>query len=275
MAGKTRSRRGLGKQGSKLLTILSASKKTVFALKDAERALGGIGGPRLRKLLHDLAKGRWVERIERGKYLIYPLEAGWKPDYGTHPFIIARGLVEPYYVGFWSALNYYGITEQGSRTTLIATTKKKRPFPYKEEVYRFVSLPRKRFFGIRKEWMGESTFNISDREKTVLDCLFLPKYGGGLTEVAKAFREKIDYGKLCAYAVKMDDLATLKRLGCLLDVLEIKTANAGKLLGRVSGGYCLLDAAGPKTGEKNAKWRVIENIPREELRRERGEHDKL
>ena len=129
-------------------------------------------------------------------------------------------------------------------------------------------LSKKRFFGFSQEWAGRYKFNISDKEKTVVDCLFLPKYSGGLTEVVKAFREKLDYEKLFDYALKMEDLATIKRLGFVLDVLKIKTPVLEKLLKKVSGGYCLLDTGGPKAGAKNKKWRVIENIPRKELEAE-------
>ncbi|MCX6777298.1 MAG: hypothetical protein NT157_00225, partial [Candidatus Micrarchaeota archaeon] len=97
-------------------------------------------------------------------------------------------------------------------------------------------------------------------------CLYMPGYSGGLTEVVKAFREKLDYEKLYEYALRMEDLATVKRLGYLLDGLELNTRTAKKLLPGVSGGYCLLDAGGPKTGPKDAKWRVIENIPLGELK---------
>lgn len=257
-------RKGLGVLGSKLLSNLSSENKELFTINDAEKA-SGIKGPRLRKLLHDLMKNKWVERIERGKYLIVPLEAGWKAEHGTHPFLIARKLISPYYIGFLSALNYYGITEQVSRTIFVATTKKKHPLNFHEQKYHFVSLDKKRFFGINEEWVNNLKFNISDKEKTVVDCLFIPEYSGSLTEIVKAFKEKLDYEKLYEYAVKMNDLATLKRLGYLLELLKTKTPITKKLLKKVSGGYCLLDTGGPKTGTKNKKWKVIENIPKGEL----------
>ncbi len=265
---KTTARKGLGKLGARLLSSISAEKRSeVFTMKDAQDTMG-IKGSGLRKLLFDLAENKWIERIERGKYLILPMEAGPVANYGTHPNVIARKLVSPYYIGFASALNYYGITEQVGRTTYIVTTKPKRTMIFQAEEYRFVTFPKKRFFGIGEEWIGDLKFKISEKEKTVVDCLYMPEYSGGLTEVAKAFREKLDYEKMCEYAVRMDDLATLKRLGFLLDALNIKTGVKEKLLPKVAGGYCLLDTCGPKTGPKSKKWRVIENITREELRLE-------
>lgn len=259
-------RRGLSRMGARLLSTISAEKRSeIFTIKDAEEAIS-IKGGRLKKLLFGLARNRWIERVERGKYLILPLESGPEANYGTHPYVIARKLISPYYVGFASALNYYGITEQVGRTTYIAATKPKRPFRFHAEDYRFVHLSKERFFGTREEWIGDLKFNISEKEKTVVDCLFIPKYSGGLTEVMKAFREKLDYEKLYDYAVRMNNLAILKRLGYILDLLKIKTRVTEMLLAKVAGGYCLLDTGGPKTGQKNHKWRVIENIARSDLR---------
>ncbi|PIN83796.1 hypothetical protein COV61_02080, partial [Candidatus Micrarchaeota archaeon CG11_big_fil_rev_8_21_14_0_20_47_5] len=144
MKSKIRERGGIGKLGARLLSKISAKEKEVFTVKEAEEELGMKGG-NLRKLLFSLNRNGWVERIERGKSLILPLEAGAKPDYGTHPYIIARKLANPYYIGFASALNYYGITEQVGRTIYTATLKSKLPLAFHSENYRFVCLSKKRF----------------------------------------------------------------------------------------------------------------------------------
>ena len=260
-------RKGLGSLGSKLLSILGAENKEVFTVKDAETALNRKGN-NLVKLLHDLNVNKWILRLERGKYIVLPLEAGPYSEYMTHPFVIARSLVSPYYISFLSALNYYGITEQPSHKVFIATTKIKKHFVFQSQEYTFVRLAKKRFFGFNEEWINNSKFYISDKEKTVIDCLFIPKYCSGLTEVVKAFKEKLDYEKLYNYAIKMEDIATLKRLGYILTILKIKTPVIEKLLKMVSGGYSLLDTGGPRTGVRNNKWKIIENIQKEELIKE-------
>ena len=264
---RTSFRKGLGRQGSRLLAILSSEQREVFTTHDAQKALGTKGG-KVAKLLHDLAVNGWIARIERGKYLLLPPEAGMQAEYRTHPFIIGRSLVSPYYIGFSSALNYYGITEQPSSEAFIVTTTKSAHLVFQSQKYVFVRVAPTRYFGFREEWIGNTKFNISDKEKTIIDCLFIPKYSGGLTEVVKAFRETIDAEKLYRYALWMEDLATVKRLGYLVDLFRVKTTILPKLLKKVAGGYCLLDTGGPKTGKKNKKWRIIENIPPQELKAE-------
>jgi predicted transcriptional regulator of viral defense system len=96
-------RKGLGNLGAMLLSRLSAAGKNVFNSKEASFITGKKHNTK--KLLYDLTNNNWIKRIERGKYVILPLESGWKVEFGTHPFLIARKLVAPYYVSFLSALN--------------------------------------------------------------------------------------------------------------------------------------------------------------------------
>ncbi|MCX6778453.1 MAG: hypothetical protein NT157_06260, partial [Candidatus Micrarchaeota archaeon] len=94
---KLKLRKGLGALGSTLLSKLSAEKREeVFTVAEAEEVLGLRGG-RLWRLLHELSGSRWIERIERGMYLMIPLESGPDENYGTHQNIIARKLASPYY----------------------------------------------------------------------------------------------------------------------------------------------------------------------------------
>ena len=75
------------------LTTLAASGKQIFVTKDGYDLLGKSKATR--DALARLVNKGWLERIEKGKYLIVPLEAGpdrtW--DRGRH--VIAGHLVSP------------------------------------------------------------------------------------------------------------------------------------------------------------------------------------
>ena len=61
------------------------------------------------------------EEVEKGKYLLLGLE----PERVlSNPLFIASHLAAPAYVSYWSALHYYGFTEQVPLTAFVATTKK-------------------------------------------------------------------------------------------------------------------------------------------------------
>jgi len=256
-------RSGLGPLEARFLSKLSAEiRGEVFTFSEA-KALLKLSGRSLANLLYRLVESRWVEHIERGRYLLLPLDAGPAAEYATNPLIIARKLASPYYIGFATALNYYGITEQASGITYIATIRQKKTLHFHSDEYKFVTLAEKRFFGMKEEWIGNLKFNISEKEKTIVDCLFMPEYCGGLTEVVKAFKDEIDYGKLYEYTLRMEDRSVIKKLGYLLDVLNLNPEIAEKLREKVGGGFALLDPSGRKSGRVmvvNKKWRIIENI---------------
>jgi len=217
----------------------------------------------LRKIIYRLEKSGAIERIARGKYIIVPLH-GEKGKYTLHEFIIGSLLIKPYAISYWSALNYYGMTEQIPSTVFIQTTswKKKQEIDVFGVKYKIVRMKKEKIFGLRTEWIEETEINITDREKTIIDCLDKPQYCGGVVEVAKALRkENLDYEKITKYARKIGNSGVIRRLGYLCDFLRIdidvpmiETRN-----------YLLLDPTMPKNGKKNAKWRLTVNLDRKAL----------
>ena len=86
-----------------------ASKQNIFTFQDIKK-LSELDSNILKKILFRLEKKGWIERIEKGKYLIIPLEAE-KGKYTLNEFVIGSMLIQPYCIAYWSALNYYGMTE--------------------------------------------------------------------------------------------------------------------------------------------------------------------
>jgi predicted transcriptional regulator of viral defense system len=266
----TRNIRTLGDVGSNLLTELLRHGKRIFALDDAAEIYGNNNSG-LRDLLSTLAKRRWLQRIEKGKYLILPFEAGREGEWTEHEFIIASHLIKPYYIGFRSALNHYGYTEQVSRTVFIASThrKLKSALEISGVTYRFVYMPDRRFFGATEITLDGYRVTISEREKTIVDCLNRLDYCGGVTEVAKALsygRDELDFARMAEYARRNGNRAVVQRLGYLLETLDVGTEEAITLLrDNISNSYTSLDnLAGPE-GRYVERWKVLVNVPENEL----------
>ena len=256
-----KTRKGLGKKSALLLSTLSAENKNIFTLHDAVLVLDEKKSS-VTKLLHDLTARNWLLHITKGTYLILPLEAGAEPQFTEHEFVIASALVSPYYISYWSALHYYGLTEQVSKTIFIATTKRKRDIHILGLTFKFITVHRRKFFGFKRTQIKDHVVNIADREKAIVDCLDFPRNCGGISEVFKAIdgaKEEFNVGKLTAYAKKMRNAAILNRLGFFLELLGIKTPI------KPSNHYVMLDPLNKKKGEYNAKWKLIENIRKKEL----------
>jgi predicted transcriptional regulator of viral defense system len=153
---------GLGKREASLIAGLAESGKTIFTADDAR----AVAGDEVKHLVNGLVRKKWVLPLKRGLYAFV-----------VHNFVIASMLVEPYYIGFWSALNYHGLTEQIPRTTFIATTKPRHPIQALDAEYVFVRLTSRKVVGWEDTDIDGHRVHISTPEKTVADCLDHPERG--------------------------------------------------------------------------------------------------
>jgi len=234
-----------------------AKKGNILTFEDALKVTN-LSRESLRVVLLRLEKRGIIERIEKGKYLIIPLGAE-KGKYTLHEFVIGSTLIESYSIAYWSALNYYGLTEQIPTTVFLQTTARKKNQDIKVfgVKYQIIKIKKEKIFGIRKEWIEERPINITDKEKTIIDCLDKPQYCGGIIEVAKALKNnKFDRKKLENYAQRIGNSGVLRRLGYLCELLNIKI----KLPKLNIRNYLLLDPTMLKKGPKSAKWRLIINL---------------
>jgi predicted transcriptional regulator of viral defense system len=101
-------------------------------------------------------------------------------------------------------LNYYGFSDQVPvKITLATTSRKKHPD------YSYATLDKKRFFGYTR--IGQIV--IAEKEKALVDALFLPRYAGGLKGVLTCLKQgPIDRKKLIRYARQMKSSVLMMRL---------------------------------------------------------------
>ena len=161
------------------LTTLAASEKQIFATKDAYDVLDKSKATR--DALARLVNKGWLERIEKGKYLIVPLEAGPDRTWTEDAHVMAGHLVSPAMGSYWSALNYWNLTEQVPRINYVQTTARKenrRPRGLGMQ-FRIVRVKPRKFFGSRGYRAGQFQVEVTDRERAIVDCLDRPDLSGG------------------------------------------------------------------------------------------------
>lgn len=254
-------RKGLGKKESFLISTLSRDDKLIFTTEDAK----AIIGEKAKNTIYYLVKKKWILKLKKGLYIIVPLDIGVKgaDSFIMHNFVIASKLVEPYYIGYWSALNYYGFSDQIPAATFIVTTKAKKGLKILDTSYLFVQVSKSRFFGTTNIEIEGEKVQISDLNKTIADCLDHPEHSGGIDEVARSIYfsiHEIDVKKIVKYAQKMGNVTIVKRLGYILDVcglIEKYKAIFDKT--ELSKGYSLFDPISPKKGKHNEKWLLLIN----------------
>ena len=192
--------------------------------------------------LKRLEKRKIIKRIEKGKYSLQDT-----------PFqVIASNLIMPSYISFLSGLSYYNLTTQIPRITQIATTKSKKRIRYENGEIQFINL--RRVFGYNREKTQFGYIFIGEKEKIIIDSLFLPKYCP-INEIINAIKEsKLDVKKLINYALKMNSIVLIKRLGYSLELNDIDIYL--KVKKYLNKRYDLLNPHLPPTGKKNTKWRL-------------------
>lgn len=254
-------RKGLGKKESFLISALSRNDKLIFTTEDAKALIGEDA----KNTIYNLAKKKWVLQLKRGLYTIVPLDIGVNgaDSFIIHNFIIASKLAEPYYIGYWSALNHYGFSDQIPAATFIATTIARKSLKILDASYQFVQVSESKFFGTTEIELEYEKIRISDKNKTISDCLDHPQYAGGIDEIARSIYfsiEEIDIGKIVKYAQKMGNVTIIKRLGHILDesgLLDKYRSIFDKI--KLSKGYSMLDPLSPKKGKYNDKWLLLIN----------------
>ncbi len=255
---------GLGSKEAELIATIGKSGRRVFSISEASELMG-ITNINVSKLVHRLVQKKKLQRIEKAKYLLIPPEAWKEGEYTEEGIIVASQLVSPYYLSYWTALSFYGWTEQPSRTIFVATTKIKKTVELQGMKIRFVKLNPNRFFGFEEHWVGNQKVVVAEKEKTIVDCLDQPRYCGEIVEVAKGLwngHKELDYTKLLEYSLRIKNGAVIKRLGYLLDILEINKPKIRKeLLKNKTPNFAVLDPSHKRsTGEQNKEWNLTVNV---------------
>lgn len=261
-------RKGLSKKESLLLSRLSSKGKRIIEIGDIEKTLE-TNYDNAKKIASNLKKKGWLDRLQRGKYVIVPLEAGEKGIFTEHEFLIASELVSPYYIGFLSALNFHDLTDQTPISVFAATTKRANNRTIHDIPYHFVTLKEEKFFGTKEYSVSGKNITISDPEKTLIDCLDHVEYSGGIEQILNGLKkDTLDLEKLVSYALKIGNGAAIKRLHYLLDLLdrEIPKNLKRQLKENYSNSYSLLDPTKPDKGGYSSEWMLRINVSKSDIR---------
>jgi len=258
----------LGPISGNLISALIRNKQNVFTINDAVEILK-LSKKQIRDLLSRLTKKGWLVRIQKDRYLLIPMNIESDQAYTEHSFIIASKVIQPYYIGYWGMLNYYGYTEQLSNTVFIATPKRKKEVEISGVRYKFINIPQYKMFGIKEIKISESSIKVSDKEKTLIDCLDHPEYCGGIVEITKGLwnaKDEIDYNKIYQYSLDIKNTAVIKRLGYIFEVLKLTDRlNMSELKNKIARGFSLLDTLLPRKGNYITRWNLLANVSRDDL----------
>ena len=262
----------LGPASAELLLRLSAEGKTIFSIADAQR-ITGKPYKTTATLLSQLVRKRWLVRLVPGKYLIVPLEAGLESIPMADRYVVAREVLDPLpcYISHYSAMELHQMTTQPVNTVYVTVPRQRTRRTIAGMEYCFVYANPRAFWGWESIWAtDQERVQVSDLEKTLLDCAARPHLCGGLGEVAKGLwlrKDDLDEEQLVAYVKRLDRKAAAKRLGFLLETYSLgRPETIAALQSLVNPRYSLLDPTLPDEGPYRARWRLRINLDPQELK---------
>jgi predicted transcriptional regulator of viral defense system len=223
---------------------------------------------RTRKLLAYLASRGWLARIRNGLYTTIPLGAAAPKQWREDPWIVAAMSFAPCYIAGWSAAEHWQLTEQIFRDIVVTTAAPVRTASVKIQDTSFLLRHRneRQHFGLATVWRNQTRIKISDPTRTLIDMLDDPSIGGGIRNIAEMLdayfqSEHRDDAKIIEYADRLGNRTTLKRLGFLLETLEINAPNLViECHKRVSAGLAKLDPTVTTFGRIVKRWGLRVNV---------------
>jgi len=265
--------RSLSGTEARVILALEARRQDEVTLDEIE-ALAHVRRGFARKLAHGLVVKSWLRRVGRGRYLRTPTSYG--PDAGPEadPLRIGRHLVRPYYFAYGTAAELWGLSLHPGRTYYLVTPSRTRASVSGAARFHMVRTDPARFFGFADLRRRGETLIVSDRERTVLDCLRRPEYAGGFAGAAQILaraKAKLAWGRLAAYAARLGGRSLQRRLGYLAETLRPSVAPPPAVLARLRPRPA--DAwvpLGPprmygRSGPRDQRWRLLLNVPEREL----------
>lgn len=272
MRTNSTSRKTLGPQAAKLVTMLHERRRTVFRLEDV-RNITELSKTSARSFVRKLVDRGVAARLKPGLYVLVPFELGRERQYLGNPLVVAREIMhgEDYYLSHATAMEIHGMTTQPQLVVMVTTPGPRRSVTALGVQFRFVRCQREALFGLTDHWVTkQEKARVSNLERTIIDGLKQPEHCGGLTEVAKGLwmrRQDVKIDRLVQYARRTGVGAVVRRLGFLLETYEMASApDLDRLRNALTATYVRLDPVLPAEGKRLRRWRLQLNVDPEELR---------
>jgi predicted transcriptional regulator of viral defense system len=199
--------------------------------------------------------------------MVIPLEAGPERTWSENALVIVPHLIEPAAVAYWSAMHYWNMTEQVPRTIFVQSTRRKRSVVVLGMSFHFVTVNAAHYFGVVRRTLDGKPIYVTDREKTLLDAADRPDLSGGIVQLASALqaaRSDIDWSRLDDYLSRWGKGAMVKRLGYLVEKLNLVLPDREQHLARwqdmLSKGTSPLEPSARAAGPVVTRWRVRVNV---------------
>lgn len=186
-------------------------KQRVFSMDEVRRLYKNYQVAK--NALQRLLKQQQIRKIKAGLYCIIPID---DPNYLPDGILMGSRLRKKYFLSHMTALQLRALYD--SKTVHVSTTKAGE-FHYYGKHFRFHNT--RGFFGIETIHHGPIKIQVSDRERTFLDCLDKPELFKDITDMLLAFQAgKLDVPKVLKYLRAYKKKKLWHYAGYALDMLQ-------------------------------------------------------
>jgi predicted transcriptional regulator of viral defense system len=260
-------RAGIEEANRAILEQLHRRVPGPFTTAEAAQALS-LDEARVSRLLRYLAKRGWLARVRRGLYITVPLGAADPGAWREDPWVVAARVFAPCYIGGWTALQHWSLTEQLFRDVMVVTARpvRSRHVEVQTMPFQLKHASEDKHFGLRTVWRGQIRVAVSNPARTLVDVLDEPGIGGGIRHIAAAVTSYWENENRCeadllTYAERLGNRTVFKRLGFLLETLGIDASPIiTACLERQSTGLSPLDPTVQWKGYILKRWNLRVNV---------------
>ncbi len=251
--------------GRQRLAAVVRESGDIVRIEDVMRILG-FERQKAGKLLSRWRQQGWMRRVGPGLYAPVEYALLGEETLLEDPWILVPNLYDPSYIGSRTALEYWDLTEQMFIDTVVFTTRVVRARFQKHDhlCYTVKHISENKIFGTKVIWVGlqrRTKVFISDLERTIVDILDDPVFGGGIRFVSDCIFNYLqlknrDDEKLIAYADQLGNGAIFKRLGYLAEPVPNTELLIAACRARLTQGNVKVDPQIPKD-RLITRWRLF------------------
>jgi predicted transcriptional regulator of viral defense system len=175
-----------------------------------------------RKYVRRLIEAHKLQAIRKGLYAVLsPLEKAEK--YEPDKLLIASKIRKKHYLGFHTALEFYGCAYSAFNEAYVCVNPKDRfdPFRYKRFTFKPVFVKDTTSQVVEKPY-GSSLLRVSSKERTFIECVDRIQYAGGWEECIKSLENLrgLDVEELISLTLHQGKKGLPRRVGFILDLLR-------------------------------------------------------
>src|ERR1019366_9472002 len=211
--------RTLSPQESRVVLALAEQGRREIERREVVQILGATAKA-ADHVIQSLRRKGWLERAAWGKYLLVPPDQGPEAVGDKNPRAPASRIAKFYYIGYGTAASHYGLTTQHRNVIWLVTPEHLRDRRLGASEIRMVNPASRKFFGFGPVDVLGYKVMMSDREKTVIDCVDRPDLAGGEGEAAYILAtgcRRFDWPKVVEYLERIGSRTLIQRFGWLVD----------------------------------------------------------